>query len=84
MIIYDVMKKFYILGTVVALLSDETAYGFQTYAESSDNGFIHYLGDVLPNLETAINVWQDINNRWLSQEEIESILIENAMNSYAV
>lgn len=68
MIVYDKTIKFNVLGTEILLFDSETAYGWHTYAEI-DNRF-YFLGDIYCNTEAAINLWQDINGRLLSAQEI--------------
>lgn len=66
---------YYIQDSAVELFSSETAYGWKTIAEVSKT--YHYLDDELINIETAINLWQYLNNRLLSQEEIQKVMDDN-------
>lgn len=88
-VVVDYMTKFNILGVQVALFSSETSYGWQTCAEvemsytepginySIVDATFHYLGNSYITLETAINVWQDLHRRILTQEEIVKVMSEN-------
>jgi hypothetical protein len=82
MIIYNTALIYHVCGTSIELFLNETAYGWSVVAEV--NNLYHYLGDQLANLHTAINLWQQINNKVLSQEEFELVLIENGTKSQAV
>lgn len=82
MIVYNTAVIYHVCGTPIELFSDETAYGWSVVAEV--NNLYHYLGNQLMNLHTAIHLWQQLNNRILSQEEFELVLIENGKRSQAV
>lgn len=75
MVIVDRMTTFNILGADVALFSSETIYGWQTCAEVENE--YHYLGDKYISIETAINCWQDLHGRMLTQEEINEVMESN-------
>lgn len=70
-------KKYSIFNTNVFLFVSETEHGFQTVAEI-DNIF-HYLGDEYYSLETAIALWQTINKRALSREEMKQVAKDNGI-----
>jgi hypothetical protein len=73
--------KFDILGQVVELFRDETAYGFMTVAVMND---VHYqLGDKPTTLQVAIDFWQK-ERRTISTQEMEQILEANNLKSSAV
>jgi hypothetical protein len=77
MIVLDTCENYIINGTEISLITNETAYGWHTVAEVE--GQYYYLGDELCNIETAVGVWQDLNDRLLSVQELHSILVENGL-----
>lgn len=77
MTVLDHCENYVINGTDISLVTNETAYGWQTVAEV--NGDYHYLGDELCNIETAVALWQDLNGRLLSVQELHTILVENGL-----
>lgn len=77
MIVVDISDNYLINGTEISLITNETAYGWQTVAEVNDE--YHYLGDVLCNIETAVCLWQELNGRLLSVQELHTILVENGL-----
>ena len=82
MIEYNSATIYHVLGLQIELIRSETAYGWQTAAEV--NGKYHYLGDMLDNVETAIEFWQQISGKTLSQVETDQVLIENGLKSLAI
>lgn len=74
-IILDEFITFKILDMVISLASSETAYGWKTFAEVGEE-YIQY-GDENLNIETAIDIYQYLNNRKLSAEDIQIIMDEN-------
>jgi hypothetical protein len=74
-VILSVSQTFYVMGSKIEIISSETVYGWQTAIILDSN--IHYLNDELISLETAINFWQQLNGRLLSQEEIKSVMQAN-------
>ena len=77
MIVHNEMFDYNILGITVSLFANETTHGHQVCAEVEEK--YYYLGDTLPNLESAINCWQDINDRLLSQAEINEVVETNEL-----
>jgi hypothetical protein len=74
MIIYNNSISFKVLDQEITLISDDSSYGRVTFAEV-DNKFI-YLGNVNPDIQTAISLWEKINKRSLLKEEIIDVTIE--------
>jgi hypothetical protein len=69
-----------VLGQVVELFRDETAYGFMTIAVMDD---VHYqLGDKPATLQTVLDFWQK-ERRTISAQEMELILTANNLKSLA-
>lgn len=66
----------------IYMTASETAYGWQTIAEI--NRQYYYLGDQLFNIATAIVLWENLNNIILSPEEVEKVMLDNSMKSFAV
>lgn len=71
-VICNTTKAFYVLDTSIQLDTSETAYGNKTFAIVE--GVYHYLGDENIGIETAVNVYQYINNRMLSPQELQSVM----------
>jgi hypothetical protein len=82
MIVYKDYVVFTVLGEEINLISSETAYGQSTVAEI--NGQYHYLDDELPTIASAIFVWQELNNRDLTTEELHQIMVDNKLISEAI
>lgn len=74
-VLVNEMIVFHVLDMSIELFSSETCYGWKTAAEIA--GRYHYLEDELINIETAVNLYQYLNNRMLSQEEIQLVMDEN-------
>lgn len=71
---------FWILDTEIELLQSETAYGLKTVAIVHDpftQNEVYYLDAVPVSVETAINLFQDLNNCFLSDEEFSRVLRDN-------
>lgn len=81
MIVYKDYVTFTILKDSINLYHSETVYGPSTVAEFNDSTMFHYLGDEPPILSTAMLVWQRVNKRDLTTEEIQKILVSNKLNS---
>ena len=63
-----------LLGQIIELFRDETAYGFMTIAVMDD---VHYqLGDKPATLQTVLDFWQR-ERRSFSSQEMEQILAAN-------
>lgn len=79
MIVYKDYISFKILNEKINLISHEFDYGLNTVAEmvNSQTDKFYYLGDQAPNIESAINAWQEVNKRVLSDEEICQIMLDN-------
>jgi len=65
-----------VLGIKISIVSFETDYGINTVAEI--NNHYHYLGNVDTDVYAAILTYQDINNKFLSDEEFDKVLKDNA------
>lgn len=74
MIVYSNYLSFKILGKNINIFSEDTDYGRNTIAEVDD--IYHYLGDVEPTVETAIALWQKLNGKELSEDEMIDSIIE--------
>jgi len=68
---------FLVLDSEIELLRDETVYGMQTVAFI--DGVVHYMQDEPVSLETAINLWQDMNDRLLTHDEFNQVDVENSI-----
>ena len=68
---------FIIMGQKIVLISDECAYGLNTVADMGD--FFYPMGNEYPTISTAIFAWQESNNRFLSNEELKQVMIENGI-----
>lgn len=79
---YNTTIAYHVMGLKIELFSDQTAYGWSAIAEV--NNEYYRLGDRLINLQTAVHVWELINNKKLSPEEVELIAIENGLRSQAI
>jgi len=79
MIVYNNYLSFKILGQYINMFSDETDYGRRTVAEINDS--YHYLGDVEPTIQTAILLWEKLNGKNLSEDEIIDLTIEGYSES---
>lgn len=79
---YNDIKIYQIKDTQVGMFSSETAYGWQTIAEVNQQ--YYYLGDQLFNIATAIVLWENLNNVILNPEEVEKVMLDNSMKSFAV
>lgn len=80
MIVYKDYVTFIILKDKINLISDETDYGRSTVAEFNDSSTFYYLGDEHPTLSAAMLIWQQVNNRDLSNEEIDKVLLDNKLD----
>jgi hypothetical protein len=67
--------SFRVRGKLIDFYSEEMDHGLNTVAEY-DGKYI-YLGNMLPNIVTAIHIWQQNNNYKLNSEDIVSVLKEN-------
>lgn len=76
-VIMNQMIVFHVLDCSVELFSSETAYGWMTVAEVAGN-YVHFNNDLI-NVETAINVWQYLNGRLMSMEEIQQVMDDNVL-----
>jgi hypothetical protein len=63
---------FLVLDQEINFISDQCYFGLNTVAEVNDK--FYYLGSQLPNISTAIMVWQDINNKELTNEELRQVM----------
>lgn len=79
---YNDIKTYQIKDALIGIFASQTAYGWHTIAEVDQQ--YHYLGDQLSNIATAIALWEDINDTKLSQIEVEQVMIDNSLKSFAV
>lgn len=82
MIVYKDYATFSILGTEINLISEELYSGRNTVAEMNDA--FHFVGNEYPTISTAIFLWQEINGRDLSSEELRQTMKDNNFLSEAV
>lgn len=75
-------KSYWIKGTSVKMISSKTAYGWYTVAEIDQK--YHYLGDQLFNIISAITLWEKLNSIKLTDEEVEAVMIDNSLRSFAI
>jgi hypothetical protein len=71
-LVYLAGLSFQILGETIILYSEKMEYGYNTAAQIGDK--IHYLGDELPNLSTAIFAWEYTHQRLLTKEELRQVM----------
>ncbi len=74
-------STFFVIDTHIELLQSETAYGLKTVAivwNGSLPDMNFYLADEPVSIETAINVYQEIANALLSQEEFDQVIKDNS------
>jgi hypothetical protein len=82
MIIYKDYVTFTILGKDINLISEEFDTYRNTVAEI-DNKY-YYVGNEYPSMATAILVWQELNGKDLSNEELHQAMVDNNLISGAV
>lgn len=73
---------FKVMGEVLGLISEETAYGRNTVVEIGNR--YYYMGDEPPNVATAVFAWQEVNGRELTSEELHQVMIDNHLISDAI
>ena len=82
MIVYKDYVTFTVLGKEINLISEELCAGRNTVAEVDNN--YHYMGNEYPTISTAIFVWQEVNGRDLSNEELRQAMVDNNLLSQAI
>jgi hypothetical protein len=82
MLEYEAGLIFNILGTTIALYSEELDVGINTVANIGDDYF--YLGNQPPNIETVVRLWEQLNNRSLTQQELDKVMSDNNLKSQAI
>lgn len=75
MLVYHNCASFRVLSSTIHLYSEKMHYGLNTVAEVDDK--IHYLGNELPNITTAVFAWEDLNGRSMTKEELRQVMIDN-------
>lgn len=75
-IVYKNYISFNILGDEINVISDLTEYGINTIIEA--NNQYYYLGPEPGNLESAMFVWQDLNQRDLTLDEFNQVVEANS------
>ncbi len=73
--LYNKTKRYYVLSSKIDLFSNETEHGWQTVADI-DNHYT-YLDNRDVSLDTAIYVWEFLNNRLLTAHELRQIKKDN-------
>lgn len=81
MIVYKNYVTFQILDNEINLISDETDYGINTVAEVKDK--YYYMGSEPCNIATAIFVWQEMNDKILTDAELQQVMLDNNLISAA-
>lgn len=79
MLVYKDYTSYIIYDTKINIISNDTDYGRSTVAEINDK--FYYLGDEDNDITTAIEIWQNINDKKLSAEQIVEVLIDNYVES---
>lgn len=82
MLEYEGGIVFNVLGTRITLYSEELHYGINTVV--SANNQYYYLGEQIPNIETIVCFWEELNNRKLDQQELDQVMIDNNLKSQAI
>lgn len=82
MIVYKDYVTFTVLGTQINLMSEDLFTGRNTVAEMNDN--FHFVGNEYPTISTAIFLWQEVNGRDLSNDELRQTMRDNLLISDAV
>jgi hypothetical protein len=75
MIVYKNYATFILMGKEINIISEEFEAGRNTVAEI--DGMYHYIGDEYPSIGAAVFIWQELNNRLLSNEELRQVMIDN-------
>jgi hypothetical protein len=75
MILYHDGIDFKVLDTTVHLYTEKFDYGYNTVAEVGDK--LHYLGNEIDNITTAIFAWEDLHGRSLTPKELRQVLTDN-------
>jgi len=82
-IVYKNYQSYTILGQVIDLFFDEeTCYGLNTVLEINNN--LHYLGDEPANISAVISCWEELNGKFLSQQELKQVMVDNNLISDAI
>lgn len=75
MIVYHECTTFKVLNLKIHLYAEKLAHGYNTVAEVGDK--VHYLGNELPNITSAIFAWEDLHGRLMTKAELRQVLIDN-------
>lgn len=75
MLMYHNCTTFLILDLIINLYSEKLGDRHNTVAEMEDR--VHYLGNELPNITSAIFAWEDLNGRLMTKEELRQVLKDN-------
>jgi len=92
-VIYNSAIVFNVRNTIISFYSEDLDAGLSTvagidntYTDDDDVEYTredrYYCWNQLPNIETAINLWQEINDYLLLPIEIKQILLDNNLSSY--
>lgn len=82
MIVYKDYITFIVLGQEINLITGDTDYGSSTVAEI--NNKYYYLGETIPNLDTAIKGWHQANSRTLTVDEFNQVINDNNLDNIKV
>jgi hypothetical protein len=70
-------EVFTVMGDTINLVPATTESGLLTVAEM--NGKYHYLYDEAPSIYAAIFAWQEINDKFLTSEELKQVMLDNKL-----
>ncbi len=79
--IYDIGIVYNVMGIKISFYSEEITEGLSTVADVG--GKFHYLWNQIPNIETAVVLWQKLNNKILDVNELNQVMIDNNLQSQA-
>jgi hypothetical protein len=71
----NIDPTFIVMGQSIILISDECAYGLNTVANMGD--MFYNMGKEPATISTAIFMWQEVNDRMLTTQELRQVMIDN-------
>lgn len=75
MIVYEDYVTFMVMGKKVILITEDMFHSYNTVAEIDDE--FHYLGNEPPTIASAIFAWQEMNDRYLTEDELRQVMTDN-------
>jgi hypothetical protein len=75
MLEYSVATTYQVLDLQIELFANETAYGKMTVALIGETP--HQIGNRPVNVDTAIRVWEILNDRLMTKAEYDQVIITN-------